>query len=500
MNVKVVMLLVSCIILQAPEVNAQLLSLSIKPSSGISPVAVDETNWSSMQSGYNTTNNTIAFSKGTLSVLGTGVLPKVKLKAQQNNFNYTPAVDYPALTNTVPASVVTAEIATIGGSDALTDLLSSILSNSHPVVLNNTEQSMFDGVANVSLKLTVFSSDRPITIKYTISQSGMQQFLKAAGTYTLGLLFNSYNGLNMVNGSVEATITINVAPFSIINDVPNLPRLKFTEAADYAAGPKAVPAEQAIALTSTVPYQLNIKAGNTRFKDADGRSQNGMLVSHLSAQAGTKGGHAATVSAIPAVETALLSGSSALQQVESIKYGMDAKFTSAYQKLGTYSSSLLFTISNKSGTSANTPKDIYIDVDPISHLSINGSVNLRFLTADDYRNGIHTDVNDHLLVDKNSPFDIYVKADGAYLEGNEGTIQLNNLLKIEPIATGADLPGSLHQVNLTPNYQPLITGSDAAINKKISMRYSIDATSSKRLLNKPVGAYSATVTYSFTAQ
>lgn len=486
-------------ILQICKVNAQLLSLSIKSSSGISPIAVDESSWSSMQSGYSTTNNTIAFSKGALSILGTGVLPKVKIKAQQSSFTYTPATDYPKLTNTVTADVVTAEITTISGSDALTDLLSSILSSSHPVVLTNTEQFMFDGVANVSLKLTLFSSDRPITIKYSISKSGMQQFLKAAGTYTLGLLFNSYNSLNLVNGSADATLTISVAPFTIINNLADIPRLKFTEAADYTTGPKAVPAEQDIMLTSTVPYQLNVKAGNTRFKDADGRFQSGMLLSHLSAQAGTKGMHAVTVPAITTTGTTLLWGSNALQQVESIKYAMDAGFTSAYQKLGTYNSSLLFNVSNNT-TGANTPKDIYIDVDPISHLSINGSVNLNFLTADDYRNGIHADVNNHLLIDKNSAFDIYVKADGAYLESNQATIQLNNLLKIEPIATGADLPGSLHSVKLTTNYQPLITGSAAAINKKISLRYSIDSADSKRLLNKPAGTYSTTVTYSFTAQ
>jgi hypothetical protein len=77
---------------------------------------------------------------------------------------------------------------------------------------------------------------------------------------------------------------------------------------------------------------------------------------------------------------------------------------------------------------------------------------------------------------------------------------LNNLLKIEPVLTDATLSGSVRQVKLTTNYQPLIIGSDAAIGKKLSLRYSIDATGSKRLISKPQGTYSTTLTYSFTAQ
>jgi len=497
---RVLMLLILLVSTQAGKVRAQLLSLAIKSGSGINAVAIDQTNWNTMQNGYNTSSNTIAFSRGALSILGTGVLPKIGLRSSQSSFAYTPASDYPTLTNTVPANVVTAEILTISGSDALTDLLSSILSNSHPVVLKNTEQSMFDGVANVSLKLTLFSSDRPITIKYTISKSGMQQFLKAAGTYTLDLIFNSYNSLNLVNGTVNATLTVTVAPFTVIDNVPDLPRLKFIEAVNYVNGPVSVPEEHVLTLTSTVPYQLKLKSGNRNFKDLDGLTQPNMFTSHLSVKAGTQGSNAINIPSITAADAPLLTAANALQQRESIKYSMDAQYTSAYQKTGTYNSSLIFTLSNNSGTNTIIPKDIYIDVAPISRLSVNGSVNLSYLTADDYRNGVYTDVSDHILLDKNSPYDIYVKANSSFLEGSQANIALSNLLKVELINTGTNMSGNLYPVKLTPNYQPLLAGADAAINKKLSIRYSISAADSKRFLNKPVGTYTTTVTYSFTAQ
>jgi len=500
MNYKVVILLVCCFVLHQVQAHAQLLTLSVKSNSSVNTIAVNNTNWNTMQNGYNTTNNTIAFAQATLSGLLSGVLPKIGLKSTLNSFTYTPPSDYSTLTNTVPANVVTAEIYAIPGSDGLSDQSDKILANSRPVAITNTDQTMFSGVANLTLKLNLFSSDRPITIKYTISADGMKQFLKAAGTYTLNLVYNSYNALGFSNGSAETTLTITVAPFTMINSLSDLPRLKFTEAGHYVNGPKAVPAEQLITVTSTVPYNLKIKAGSSRFKDADGFTQNNMLVSHVSVQAGIQGGNVVTLNAIPTTETTLLSGSNALQQVESVKYGIGTSFTSAYQKAGTYNSSLVFTASNKSGIASNLFKDLYIDVDPIARLSVNGSVNLSFLTADHYRNGIHSDVTDHLLIDKNSPFDIYVKANGTYLEGNGATIDLNNLLKIEPITTDATLSGSLRQIKLTTNYQPLIIGSDAGIGKKVSLRYSIDAIGSKRLINKPQGTYSTTITYSFTAQ
>jgi hypothetical protein len=500
MNYKIFIPMVCCIILHQMGAYAQLLTLSIKSNSSVNTIAVNTANWSTMQNGYNTTNNTIAFAQATLSSVLSGVLPKIGLKSTLNSFTYTPPSDYSTLTNTVPANVVTAEIYAIPGSDALSDQSDKILANSRPVVVTNTDQTMFSGVANLTLKLSLFSTDRPITIKYTISAIGMKQFLKAAGTYTLNLVYNSYNALGFSNGSAETTLTITVAPFTMINSLSDLPRLKFTEAGDYVNGPKAVPEEQLITLTSTVPYNLKIKAGSSSFKDADGFTQNSMLVSHISAQAGSQGKNVLTLSALPTTETTVLLGSNALQQVESVKYGMGTSFTSAYQKAGTYNSSLIFTASNKSGTAGNMLKDLYIDVEPMARLSINGSVNLSFLTADHYRNGIHADVIDHLLIDKNSPFDIYVKANGTYLEGNSATIDLNNLLRIEPVLTDATLSGSVRQVKLTTNYQPLIIGSDAAIGKKISLRYSIDATGSKRLINKPQGTYSTTLTYSFTAQ
>lgn len=494
---KLVLLLV---LWQPSQVYAQLLSLSIKANTTSSSLSFDQnTNFSTVvANGANVSGTSFSFTKGLLGLLGTGVLPKVTLKASQANFTYTPFSTTSSLTNTVSANVVTAAITDINGSDAVTGLLSSILSGSHPIVPSTTEQQMFDGLANLSLNL--FGSDRPVTVKYSISADGVKQLLKAAGTYTLPLVYTGYGAGGVANGSANVTLSIQVAAFTTISSLTDVPRLKFTQVADYANGPQSVPLQQSFTVTSTVPYQLKLKTGYLTFKDQDGVSQPAMLVSHIKTQAGSIGGNVATVPALSTTSNLLLSGSSAIQSTESIVYSMAAQYTGAYINAGTYSAPLMFTLSNDANQTQNINPNLYIDVSPIAQLSVNGQIDLNFLTADDYRNGIHTDLTNHLHVDKNSPYDIYVKASSAYLEGNGTIISLNNLIKIQPINDGGTLSGTLRTIKLSLAYQAIITGAGPDINKNISVRYAIDATDTQKLLNKPAGTYSTVITYSFTAQ
>ncbi|QJD96992.1 hypothetical protein HH214_14495 [Mucilaginibacter robiniae] len=440
-----------------------------------------------------------AFTRGTLGLTGTGALPKVTLKASQTSFTYTPASGLPSTTtNTVLANVVTAAITDVSGSDKVTGLLSSILSASHPIVPTTSEQSIFDGLASVSLNL--FGTDRPVTVQYSISTVGISQLLKAAGTYTLPLVYTSYGALGGVNSTANVSLTIQVSAFTIINGLADVPRLKFTQAADYINGPQSVPVQHSFNVTSTIPYTVKLKTGYSTFADQNGINQPGMLVSHIKTQAGSSGGHVTAISALATTDNIVLTGNSALQITESTMYSMSAQYTSAYLNAGTYNTPVVFTMSNSVGQTQSINTNLYIDVSPIAQLGINGPVDLSFLTADDYRNGIHTDLTNHLHVDKNSPYDIYVKAGGAYLQGNGTNISLSNLISIQPIVNSSAIPGAPHTIKLSTAYQAIITGGGPDINKNIGVRYAISAADAQKLLNKPAGTYSATIIYSFTAQ
>lgn len=493
--------LLLCLILLAcypDKVKGQVLSLSIKSNAQTSALSFNQANWETATlNGANTAGDSFSFSKGLLGVIGTGVLPKVMLKAQSAYFTYTPVAGV-KITNVVPADVLRTEITGVTGSDGLTSLLSSILSASHPVTLSTTDKQLFDGLANVALNL--FGSDRPVTLKYTVSQAGVKQFLKAAGTYTLDLLYTGYSALGVPNGTANVTLTIDVAPFTLITGLQNVPRLKFSQAADYSNGPQASPVQQLIDITSTVPYQIQLITAYSNFLDQDNASQPVMLVSHIQTQAGAMGGNASPIPALSTTAKPLLSGTSAFQNTESIVYRLPAQYTSAYLRTGTYRSPLNFTVIKYDGTTETVTTDLFVDVSPIAQLSITGPVDLKFLNAEHYRRGIHTDMLAHLHVDKNSPYEIYAKAAGSTLDGTGGSISLNNLIAIEPLAQSGALSGSPHRVTLSSSYQAIITGAEPAMNKDIALRYIIEAANTGRLINKPAGMYSTTVIYSFTAQ
>ena len=134
-------------------------------------------------------------------------------------------------------------------------------------------------------------------------------------------------------------------------------------------------------------------------------------------------------------------------------------------------------------------------VSDLSEIIANQStVNLTFSTASHYQNGVNQDMPAHLKLSKTTPYNVYVRATSANFASGVNSVPLN-VMRIGP------MPGQtgMQTVTLSATAQQLINGADPVIDRSLNIRYSIPASETSKLLNKPAGTYTTNIIFSFVA-
>nr|WP_314498754.1 hypothetical protein [uncultured Chryseobacterium sp.] len=112
---------------------------------------------------------------------------------------------------------------------------------------------------------------------------------------------------------------------------------------------------------------------------------------------------------------------------------------------------------------------------PIQTLIVNNlqkTVNLDYVTKDDYNNGVSSVNTDHLNIYSTGGFQVKVKSANAALQNGAKTIQ-SNTIQIKATAGSEAVNGAQYaqNVQLSANETTLVTSSNGGVNKKISIEY-----------------------------
>ncbi len=112
---------------------------------------------------------------------------------------------------------------------------------------------------------------------------------------------------------------------------------------------------------------------------------------------------------------------------------------------------------------------------PIQTLIVNNlqkTVNLDYVTKDDYNNGVSSLNADHLNIYSTGGFQVKVKSANAALQNGAKTIQANTI-QIKATAGSEAVNGAQYaqNVQLSANETTLVTSSNGGVNKKISIEY-----------------------------
>ena len=128
-----------------------------------------------------------------------------------------------------------------------------------------------------------------------------------------------------------------------------------------------------------------------------------------------------------------------------------------------------------------------------------GVVDFNYVTAEDYNTTQTKTVANSLIVTSTKNFNVTLKADGANFVNGSDNIPVN-VLTIKASA-GGNMVGTENAVVLSTSDQVLIGNATKGSARTLNLDYEIPASesSSDKILGKPAGAYTQTVTYTATA-
>ena len=149
-------------------------------------------------------------------------------------------------------------------------------------------------------------------------------------------------------------------------------------------------------------------------------------------------------------------------------------------------------------TAVNIILNDVISIDAGS-VAIGGAVDFNYVTAADYNNDKTATVENSLKVTSTKNFNVNVKADGASFTDGTNLIPVN-VLTIKA-AAGGTMAGTQNTIVLSTDDKLLIGNAPLGSALTLNLDYTIPAkeSSSSKILGKPAGTYTQTVTYTATA-
>jgi hypothetical protein len=145
---------------------------------------------------------------------------------------------------------------------------------------------------------------------------------------------------------------------------------------------------------------------------------------------------------------------------------------------------------------------LQITLQQVQSITVNAAqkiVTLTYASANDYQNGVSEAESDHLSIDSNADFDVQVNASGDLTDGSSNTLAANTITLLASDGSTGTASGTtpFPSVTLSTTKQALINKGDAGFGKTFNVDYT--AAGNGTYLNKPLGTYSTTITYTLTA-
>jgi len=391
----------------------------------------------------------------------------------------------------ISSGIFTVQI--IGSAGQVANLLT--LGNAQAVVLSNTYNNIYFSV------LGLLSSGL-MNLRYTIPNT--KAVVWKAGTYTnrldfqlAGVTLGNLKVLtNTINIFVDPLITVNQPePISFaINDL------------NYFRN-KAIPSQQQnFLIQSTVKPYLQGRTESSTFRYTGGYAgANIPAVSAASLLAQLKvGSNVWPVAQMsnsyqnwsPSTGHELAAGNTNNLEVS---YSLSPEILKTnFMNKGSYLLNLKHLVGDaeQAGASAQElSSTAQVVVSDMAEIKVNHTeVALAFKTAQDYRNGVTVDLPAHFSTSATAPYDVYVQASSSNMSSGSNSIPVSILR----ISAAPGNTTNVTPVTLKTTRQKLMTAMPA-IDHQSNIRYSIDAAESAKLLGKPPGAYTTTVTYSMVA-
>ncbi len=409
------------------------------------------------------------------------LLPTFRVKANTTSFSSTAG-------GSIPLSIAHIKLNSIGSL--------SLLGASSEVTLSVNNGNLYSSLATVS--------SGAITANVRLS-TGSQTWI--AGIYDSNLSFST-------QGVLAGSITPTTLPFSI--NVPGFisPPVQVGTTSilvnnlSFYRSTNGISTEKVIPLTTTVPYIPSLKTTNTQFSFNTPLPYNTLPISPVSAINTTLTGVSnSTTVALSTTDQALTNTTGIAvpannAQSLTANYSISAsQLKMSFIQAGTYSVPLTHTWSKLAtayptgALQAQSSGNLEIVVSDLAELVANQqAVNLDFSTTADYKNGVSKDMPTHLRISKTTPYNLYVRASSSSFISGINSIPLN-ALRIGPMANQT----GMNTITLSATAQQLIQSADPVIDRNLNIRYSIPASETSKLLNKPAGTYTANIIFSFVA-
>ncbi|RKO68891.1 hypothetical protein D7322_25120 [Sphingobacterium puteale] len=425
-----------------------------------------------------------SFTGGQYSFTLLALLPTISTKAI-NNTSFVSTTG-----GTVPLNVAHLKLEKINNL--------SLLGLSNDVTLSTADQVLISALATVSL------SAGPVIINsrfVTANQTWVSGIYKT----TLSLTASGILGGTITPPSQDFSISVPafISPPASIGTTSILVNdLSYYRAANGISSNTVIP------LSTTVPYIPSIKTGNTQFNFSTTAAYNALPVTSVSTVNTTLTGTANTTTAALSTTDQSLTNTAGIavptNNSQSLTYtysiGLNQLKTNFIQA-GTYSVPLTYTWNKLMSAYpigsllAQSNGNLSIVVSDLAEIVANQqAVNLSFTTANDYKNGVNVNMSNHLKLSATSSYNLYVRATSPSFTSGANSIPLN-VLNIGPMAGQS----GMNTVTLSTTAQQLIQNADPVIDRNLNMLYSIPASATGMLLNKPAGAYTANIIFSFVA-
>lgn len=379
-------------------------------------------------------------------------------------------------TITVPLSVANIKLSNIAGVNVLSTSTEVPLSVSNGT-LYNAVLGVTNGAMNGDIRLVLAgqawrAGDYSSGIKFTVGGVSLGSVTPATNTLTLRV--PSF----IATYAAPGAISLNVNSFQYFRDV---------------AG---ISATSAATISHTEPFTPGIQASTSNFsfssasqyKTVPVKAVNLVKVNLLNASSAIARQLSNTMQTLSSTAYTVPVGNSTILTAQFSIDGTTLKQN--FLQAGSYAVPITYNYGTT--TSASSLQVVVSDMAEIT--STQQSVSLPISNASDYKNGKSVDVTGNLVVSKTTPFDVYVRAaSGSFVAGGN-TLPLN-IMRIVALNDVFASPA----VTLSTTATKILTSADPAVDRAVSIRYSIPAASMTSVIGKPIGNYTTSIIFSFSA-
>jgi len=419
------------------------------------------------------------FSGGTYpSVLG--LVPGVNIRANTTSFINS------STNMVIPLNLANIKLVSIGSITLVNSNFERALSTSY--------QSLYSGLASV-LPGAVIGNARFVINNYTWR----------SGTYSSVIEFNN-TGLLVGQMQPRTQIFNIIVPNFILSQNTISTTELLVNDLNFFRNTSGINANKTVNISTTVSYIPQIQTVGAQFNfgittpynNLPNTSVNNVMVT----LSGTPAASSINLSTTPQALSTAGGIEVPTNNSQNLMYNFainGASLKSNFLQAGNYSVPLIFTwnnaplFPNTSAPAINSTLEVKVgDLGEI--IANQTAVDLIFATAQDYQNGVNKDMPAHLRLSKTTPYNLYVRATDSQFSSGANGIPLD-VLRIGPMAGEA----GVNVVTLSTTPQQLINAANPVVDRSLSLRYSIPANETFKLLNKPNGIYSTDIIFSFVA-